>query len=160
MTKRELSEPEKNIWQRIAITVRPLNGPKPTKTAKRPDAAHMHLPPAPGPILHHTHRDIQTRKDKKTRRGHVHIERTIDLHDLTRDAAFAHLKIQIIRAYERQHRTVLIITGKGPNLRGVLRQSLPGWLTDPAIRPVIASFAQAHIRHGGTGAFYVFLKRR
>ena len=153
---RKLSEADQEIWRRVARTVRPLSAPN---TGEKPEI-HMHLPAAPAPVLHQSREDIQTRADKKVRRGQVKIDRTIDLHDMSRDAAFASLKRRLVMAHECGHRTVLVITGKGANLQGVLRQSLHGWLNDPAVRYLIASIAPAHIRHGGTGAFYVFLKRK
>jgi len=150
-----LSAADRKIWQQVARTVRPLSAPK----LDTQPQTHIHLPPAPAPILHKRSGGIQIRKDKKVRRGQIQIERTIDLHDLTRDAAFARLKRRLLLAHECGHRTVLIITGKGPNLQGVLRLSLPAWLNDPAVRKLISSTAPAHIRHGGTGAVYVFLKQ-
>lgn len=153
---RKLSDADREIWHKISRTVRPLSAPV---TGVKPET-HIHLPAAPPPILHHSKEDIQTRSDKKVRRGQVKIDRTIDLHDMTRDAAFSRLKRRLVLAHECGHRTVLVITGKGANLQGVLRQSLHGWLNDASIRPLIANIAPSHIRHGGTGAFYVFLKRK
>jgi DNA-nicking Smr family endonuclease len=64
------------------------------------------------------------------------------------------------RASNRGQRCVLVVTGKGGvNHRGVLRRMFPIWLTAPDIRPLIASYAPAHQRHGGMGAWYVFIKR-
>lgn len=153
---RKLTDADKSIWRRVARTVLPLSAPK---SSLKPET-HIHLPAAPAPVLHHSKEDIQVRADKKVRRGQVKIDRTIDLHDMTRDAAFASLKRRLVLAHECKHRTVLVITGKGPNLQGVLRQSLHGWLNDPSVRNIISSVAPSHIRHGGSGAFYVFLKRR
>jgi DNA-nicking Smr family endonuclease len=42
----------------------------------------------------------------------------------------------------------------------VLKRRLPDWLTEPALRAVVSGFAPAHRKHGGAGAWYVFLKRR
>ena len=156
MTGRRLNEADKQIWHRVSRTVRPLSMPKASSKLD----THIHLPAAPPPILHHSKEDLQVRGDNKVRRGQLQIDLTIDLHDLTRDAAFAELKRRITLAHECGHRTVLIITGKGVNLQGVLRQSLRSWLNHPSVRNKIANIAPAHIRHGGTGAFYVFLKRR
>lgn len=153
---RKLSAADRKIWYRVSRTVRPLSAPN---TGVKPET-HIHLPIAPAPVLHHSREDIQIRADKKVRRGQIKIDRTIDLHGLTRDAAFTSLKRRLMLAYKCRHRTVLIITGKGANLQGVLRQSLPGWLNDKSIRHIISSVAPSHIRHGGTGAFYVFLKRK
>jgi DNA-nicking Smr family endonuclease len=67
---------------------------------------------------------------------------------------------------------VLVITGKGGKWRdpneapfmrgdqGVLRQQVPGWLSrGPHARQIVGVY-QAHLRHGGEGALYVYLKRR
>jgi DNA-nicking Smr family endonuclease len=157
--KRPLTDDDLAIWQKVTRTVQPLNltGTAPMNKATPP---HMHLPPAPKPIRRMAPADISINKDKLVRRGRVDIAQKIDLHDLTRDQAFPALVRRLNRAHASGARTVLVVTGKGPNLEGVLRKSLPGWLMDPHIRPIIASFAEAHIRHGGSGAFYVFLKRK
>jgi DNA-nicking Smr family endonuclease len=158
MSKRKLSKDDQDIWQRVARTVQPLGSTEPPRAA--PAVPHMHLPPAPKSIRRMANVDVSLNKDKKVRRGMVDIGQKIDLHDLTRDQAFPALVRRISRAHAKGIRCVLVVTGKGPNLEGVLRKSLPGWLMDPHIRPMIASIAEAHIRHGGSGAFYVFLKRK
>ena len=65
-------------------------------------------------------------------------------------------------------RLLLIITGKGkikindPNREelktGILRKSLKSWLYESDLRPYILGIVSSHIRHGGEGAFYVYLK--
>jgi len=44
--------------------------------------------------------------------------------------------------------------------QGVLRRRLPEWLRDPDIAPMTTGYASAHRRHGGDGAWYVFLRQR
>ncbi len=158
MRSRPLSGDDLLIWQRVARTVHPLRPKTPKPQGKQ--ETYIHLPAAPGPVIHHSPGDLQTNSDKKTRKGKLNIDKKIDLHDLTRDQAFPVLVRRLARAHDSGARCVLVVTGKGTNLEGVLRLSLPGWLMDAHIRPIVASFAQAHIRHGGTGAFYVFLKRK
>lgn len=155
---RPLTHDDAQIWQRVARTVRPLS----LKPSKLPvdSFGGVHLPRVPSPVLHHVPAEVPTRMDKKTRKGKVQIDKKIDLHDLTRDEAFPVLVRQITRAHKSGARCVLVVTGKGANLEGVLRKSLPAWLMDDSIRARVASFSLAHIRHGGMGAFYVFLKRR
>ena len=44
--------------------------------------------------------------------------------------------------------------------QGVLRQQVPGWLSHgPHARQIVGVY-QAHPRHGGEGALYVYLKKR
>jgi DNA-nicking Smr family endonuclease len=55
----------------------------------------------------------------------------------------------------------LVITGKGDPASpgsGVLRVRFRDWLAEDALRVRIARASEAHRRHGGAGAFYVFLK--
>lgn len=63
-------------------------------------------------------------------------------------------------AYRDGARTVVVVTGVGRMGEGVLRQRLPDWLAEAANRTIVSGFAQAHRQHGGSGAYYVFLKRR
>jgi DNA-nicking Smr family endonuclease len=81
------------------------------------------------------------------------------------------------RGRARGLRCVLVITGKGesPFTRhtlhsarfheasehtGVLRSALPGWLGEPEFRAHVAGFQPAHPRHGGGGAFYIWLRKK
>lgn len=94
------------------------------------------------------------------RRGQVEIGGKLDLHGHTFDSARAALASFLHRQQDAGARTVIVVTGKGRGgEEGVLRRSLPGWLDAPGVRPMVAGYAQAHRRHGGAGAFYVFLKR-
>ncbi|HHS82955.1 MAG TPA: hypothetical protein ENJ68_05480 [Devosia sp.] len=110
---------------------------------------------------------MDRRTTRRVRRGQTSIDATIDLHGLRQDEARSALFRFIETRLHRGDRTVLIITGKGMktnhcgNLerRGVLRQMLPRWLTDPALAPHVAGFETSAPHHGGEGAFYVRLKR-
>lgn len=161
--KKRLTQDDTRIWQKVTNTVRPLildPRPKPAPKNVSGQQAYMHIPPTPDPVFHHNLSDLQKRMDKNTRKGKISIDKKIDLHDLTRSQAFPVLEDKLHRAYASGQRTVLVVTGKGPNLEGVLRKNLPGWLGHASIRPLVASYAHAHIRHGGAGAFYVFLKKK
>ncbi len=148
------------LWDRVRRTVSPLKKGSARSEPKTPPedfAAMMQVPPQrsserpkDGPLFE--------RQDKKTRRGKVEVDVKIDLHDMTREQAFDALRRALIRAYNHNKRTVLVVTGKGLRGEGVLRQSFPGWINHADIRPLIAEFAPAHQRHGGGGAWYIFLK--
>ena len=63
-------------------------------------------------------------------------------------------------------RVVLIVTGKGLRLEGGrvfggrIRAEFLGWLNRADNRARVARVRPAHPRHGGSGAFYVLLRRR
>jgi DNA-nicking Smr family endonuclease len=101
---------------------------------------------------------IEINQDKKTRRGRVQIEAQIDLHDMTQLQAKYKLYQVIKGAIKNNKKCILIITGKGARGEGVLRGSFVEWVNDPEVRDLIATYAPAHKKHGGIGAWYIFLK--
>lgn len=164
MTQRPLKPGEKQIWGHVAQTVSPRRKPKGKGSAKplptREDFANMLRLPAPSaPAARPLPQTLDVNQDKRVRRGRIEIDTNIDLHDLTQMTAKQALHRAVIRASNRNKRCILVVTGKGMRGDGVLRRNFPLWIADPTIRPLVASYAPAHIRHGGSGAWYVFLKR-
>lgn len=152
-------DPNKDpYWQKVIRTVTPLRPGSAKPTRKDQFAKLLRLPPEEIKIQKRPLRSVDQLQDKRYRRGRVQIDATIDLHDMTRAQALPALKKFIIRAYNRNLKTVLVITGKGARLDGVLRNAFTSWIDDPDIRPIIAGYAQAHQKHGGLGAWYVMLK--
>jgi DNA-nicking Smr family endonuclease len=89
------------------------------------------------------------------RRGRMEPEARLDLHGFTQENGYRALIRFLVRAQSEDKRLLLVITGKG----GTLRAQLPFWLGQEELRPLVAGASEAHIKHGGAGAFYVFLKR-
>jgi len=115
---------------------------------------------APVQMDHATH--------KKMLRGKLKPEGRIDLHGMTLAQAHPVLIRFIQSAHDEGKRLVLVITGKGkdrddpgpiPIRRGVLKHQVPGWLHSPPLGRVVMDVREAHLRHGGTGAYYVYLRR-
>jgi len=157
MTQPDIKPPDYYLWHRVRRTVAPLK--KGSAKGGREDFAAMMQVPPPRPAERPKDGPLSVRQDKKTRRGKVSVDVKIDLHDMTREQAFDALRRTLIRAYNHNKTSVLVVTGKGIRGEGVLRRSFPGWINHADIRPLIAEFAPAHQRHGGGGAWFVFLKR-
>ena len=166
MTRR-LDPNERIVWNRVARTVAPRRRPHGPQAAKplparpgetREDFGAMMRLPALKTAPREASGAVPTNTDRPVRRGRVEIDARVDLHGLTREQARAALSTALLRTAKRGGRCLLVITGKGPRLEGVLRAALPGWLGEPGLRPHVASFAPAHLRHGGSGAWYVFLR--
>lgn len=164
--ERPLANEEKKVWGKVAKTVSPrrrFKGPKAAKPLPPPSgrdefAAMLRLPPALRDAERAIPQSLDVNQDKRTRRGRVEIDARIDLHDLYQIPARAALVTAIIRASNRNDKCVLVITGKGKRGEGVLKRNFPEWISQVPIRPLIATYAPAHIKHGGNGAWYVFLK--
>jgi DNA-nicking Smr family endonuclease len=105
----------------------------------------------------------------KLKRGKLSPEGRIDLHGMTLDRAHPALTRFILNAHKSGKRLVLVITGKGkmrdeggpiPVRHGVLRHQVPQWLSMPPLASAVLQVSQAHISHGGGGAYYVYLRRQ
>ena len=101
-------------------------------------------------------------------RGKLAPEARIDLHGMTLAEAHPELIRFILNAHSAGLRLVLVITGKGkqkpdhgpiPQRLGVLRHQLPLWLRQAPLAPCVLQISEAHLKHGGTGAFYIYLRR-
>ncbi|MFM2042331.1 MAG: hypothetical protein RLY86_907 [Pseudomonadota bacterium] len=113
---------------------------------------------------------LDRRTEDKVRRGRLPIDGRIDLHGMTQDRAHDTLLAFVRRSHAEGRRLLLVITGKGPpgqdhdrrayDGRGVLRSAVPRWLNEGSFRPMVLAVHQAQPQHGGSGALYVFLKRR
>jgi len=106
---------------------------------------------------------------QRLKRGKLSPEARIDLHGMTLDHAHRALTAFILRSHGAGKRLVLVVTGKGkdrdgggpiPVRQGVLRHNVPQWLRLPPLGPLVLQVTEAHIRHGGGGAYYVYLRRR
>lgn len=103
-------------------------------------------------------------------RGLVAPDATLDLHGMTQTAAHRALGHFLRGARERGNRLIVVVTGKGnprapdaaawtQSPHGVLKDMVPRWLAEPGMSQWIARVQQAHIRHGGGGALYVYLRK-
>lgn len=111
---------------------------------------------------------MDRRRFDKLRRGRLEPEDRLDLHGMTLERAHPALSRFVLGAHARDLRLVLVITGKGrsdesaiaPHRHGILRHSVPHWLASPPLLACVLDVVPAHQRHGGGGAYYVYLRRR
>lgn len=127
---------------------------------------------APDPMLGvaQSQRNMDERTHTKMRKGKLRPEAKLDLHGMHAAHAHNELTAFVRRCHSQGRRLVLVITGKGskahdeggimPSRQGILRHSLPHWLSSAEMRVMILQITPAHIRHGGGGAYYVYLKRK
>lgn len=111
---------------------------------------------------------MDRKKYGKMQRGKLTPEARIDLHGMTLAQAHPALNRFIMSSASAGRRLVLVITGKGkhrdeggpiPIRKGVLKNQVPHWLHQPPLSTVILQVTEAHLSHGGAGAYYVYLRR-
>lgn len=134
-----------------------------------PVPQRLDLPLAPSDRLAAQPVVMDAKLHRAMARGRLHPEARIDLHGMTQAEAHPALTGFILASQAMGRRLVLVITGKGDRQRdpgqgyarhsGVLRHQVPHWLTLPPLRAAVMQVTVAHARHGGEGAYYVYLRR-
>ncbi|SIO20107.1 DNA-nicking endonuclease, Smr domain [Vannielia litorea] len=142
---------------------RPVFVPQPFTlgaTAQPRPAAEPAAKPAPA---------MDRKAFNRMRRGKLKPEARIDLHGMTLAEAHPRLMKFIHGVHADGKRLVLVITGKGrtrpedegpiPSRPGVLRRQVPDWLSRPPLSALVLEVTPASLKHGGDGAYYVYLRR-
>lgn len=171
MTRRNLSPEEARAWARVAATVKPIgpraddleelsatlgSGGRDLDAAPAAASASPRKPAAPKAPAPPAERS----GEKKVRRGKLTLAARFDLHGHTQASASRALPAFLERQQAEGARCVLVITGKGKEGQGVLRRNFLLWLDSPPARRLVSGYAESHPKHGGAGAFYVFLRRK
>ncbi|WP_208454655.1 Smr/MutS family protein [Jannaschia marina] len=111
---------------------------------------------------------MDAKTHKRMRSGKLRPEGKLDLHGMTLDTAHPALTRFVLDAHAAGKRLVIVVTGKGkrkpdfgpiPTRLGVLKHQVPQWLRLPPLAPLILQVTEAHRSHGGSGAYYIYLRR-
>ena len=97
---------------------------------------------------------------KNFRKKKIDPDISLDLHGYTLYSAKLLLQKFISNSYEKNIRNALIITGKGQNNKGALKEEVPKWLCDKSFNQYVVSFNVAPSQFGGEGALLVRIKNR
>ena len=115
--------------------------------------------------------------NKELKKGKIKIDKKLDLHGYSLLDAEAKFKTEVINAYNKNKRCLLVITGKGvrtnnennedANLEkkpklfyGKIKNSITTWIGEDEIKNYILTYQKAGIEHGGDGALFVYLRRK
>lgn len=162
-----------------------LAAPEPTAAAPAPERANRQPLPrfrvgeaaqtriaSPGPSPSPAQRlaagplNMDPKTHRRMTRGKLRPEARLDLHGMTLAVAHPQLIQFVASCHAAGLRLVLVITGKGrgehgplPTRPGALRHHVPFWLHGAPLAPLVQQVTAAHDRHGGEGAYYVYLRR-
>lgn len=129
--------------------------------------APLSKPKEPAASGHEQPAQLDARTEARLKRGQMPVEARLDLHGCTQAQAHYQLNAFVTEAHTRGKRCVLVITGKGSSRNdrdeysvGILRQKLPLWISMSPLREIVLKAYPAIQRDGGTGAWYLYLKRQ
>ena len=116
-------------------------------------------------------KDKLPNKDFKIKTGNTTKIRSIDLHGYTLEEANKAIERFIIKSFEEKVNKLIVVTGKGihsdverdPYVSkdlSILKYSVPEFISNnQKLNNLINEITDAKIEDGGSGAFYVFLKK-
>jgi len=157
MRRRTTSDDERKLFEQVFKEGRPIK-PVAPKTAIKKKLSSS------GPS------GVNGATQDRLRKGLVEPDAHIDLHGMTQAVAHRTLISWLSAAHRRGCRLVVVVTGKGnpkndenaswmASPHGVLKQMVPRWLNEPDLAALIAHVRPAHVKHGGDGALYVYLRK-
>ncbi len=111
-------------------------------------------------------------KDESLKKDKSKKSKTIDLHGYTLDEANKKIERIIMNSYQKKVNKLIIVTGKGLHSDNesnpyvskdlsILKYSVPEYIrNNQSLMQLINSFGEATIEDGGSGAFYIYLKKK
>lgn len=171
MAHRRVSDEEKKLWRVVTRDVAPFDyveiveDPPSLPVSRQEKRSISAVPPVAVQASLETlpvgeFAGLDSRWVKQIKRGDLLIDTRVDLHFMNAHQAYEAFALALDQCWQRHGRCLLVITGKGKAGEGVLRQALPHWVNLEPWRSKILALHPAHARHGGSGAWYVLLKRR
>ncbi len=111
-------------------------------------------------------------KDLKSKQHSLIKNKSIDLHGYTLDEANKIINDFIKNCYEEKVKKIIVVTGKGLHSENeknpyvskdlsILKYSIPEYISNnKSLMNVINEIKDAKIEDGGSGAFYIYLKKK
>jgi DNA-nicking Smr family endonuclease len=178
---RSLTDEEIELWIAVARNVTPRHGkslprlPKENAVAEAEPSPKVEGPQTKPPELAALAKapvipalaGVERRLKARLAQGKAGVDAVLDLHGMHQHTAFGALRHFLSTAQRDGAKLVLVITGKGERAArdsfesgGILRRSVPHWLSAPELRTTVIGFEEATRSHGGSGALYVRIRRR
>ena len=162
MSRRKTTYDERELFRQSFVETIPIGA-----AALKPPAAKRVKIPVAGET------GLDGRTDERLRRGTLDPDARLDLHGLTEREAHNSLLLFLRSAQMRRAKLVLVVTGKGARIaadapfdmelhtrpRGVLKTAVPRWLKEREFAGLVAGTRDAHRKHGGEGALYIYLRK-
>ena len=116
-------------------------------------------------------KDKVSNKDLRIKKNNYEKTRTIDLHGFTLEEANRKIQNFILKAFDDKVSKLIIVTGKGihsdveknPYVSkdlSILKYSVPEFISNNnVLMSKIREITDAKIEDGGSGAFYIYLKK-
>ena len=103
---------------------------------------------------------LDSKIKKQIKNNRLNFDAIIDLHGKTEVQAYVSIKNFIKDCYFNNFKSIMIVTGKGPNSKGKLKLKTPLWLKSEDLSKYIVGFETMPHNKGGEGALFVQIKNK
>ena len=115
---------------------------------------------------------LSNKDDESFKKKNFYFSKSIDLHGFTLDQANKYIEKFIIDSYSQGINKLIVVTGKGLHSQnekdpyvskefGILKYSVPEFINNnKSLMNLVNEIKDAKIEDGGSGAFYIYLKKK
>ena len=151
----KISDKDKNIWKFYTSnlnSIKKIDKNKKFNTNKVSEISRVLKP--------NIYFTLDSKTKRKLNNNKLAIDAILDLHGKTEIQAHEIIKDFIKNSYLNEFKSIIIITGKGPNSQGKLKLKTPLWLKSEEISKFVVGFETMPDNQGGDGALFVKLKNK
>ena len=151
----KLSDKDKKIWKFYISNLKSIN--KVDKNKKINSSAILDVKKVLKPNVTFT---LNSKIKRQIKSNNFNFDAIIDLHGKTEIQAHESIRNFVKDCYFNNFKSIVIITGKGPNSKGKLKLKTPLWLKSEFLSKYVVGFETMPHNKGGEGALFVQLKNR
>ena len=151
----KLSDKDKKIWKFYISNLKSIN--KVDKNKKINSSAILDVKKVLKPNVTFT---LNSKIKRQIKSNNFNFDAIIDLHGKTEIQAYESIRNFVKDCYFNNFKSIVIITGKGPNSKGKLKLKTPLWLKSEFLSKYVVGFETMPHNKGGEGALFVQLKNR
>ena len=151
----KLSDKDKKIWKFYISNLKSIN--KVDKNKKINPSAILEVNKVLKPNVTFT---LDSKLKRQIKSNRFNFDAIIDLHGKTEIQAHELIRNFVKDCYYNNFKSIVIITGKGPNSKGKLKLKTPLWLKSEVLSKYVVGFETMPHNKGGEGALFVQLKNK
>ena len=102
---------------------------------------------------------LSKRNVKEIKTGKFKVQSRLDLHGYRLKEAEVLFFEFLQKSFNSKTRNILIISGKGEHGKGKIKCSIPLWIASQSLSPLIHFYSFAAPKDGGSGAYYIRLRK-
>ena len=103
---------------------------------------------------------LNSKIKKQIKSKRLKFDAIIDLHGKTEIQAYEIIRSFIKDCYFNNCKSIMIVTGKGSNSKGILKLKTPLWLASGDLSKYVVAFETMPHNKGGEGALFIQLKNK